>query len=188
MYKRQITDCAVTVGSINEATGNVVQVIGVGSDKYNGLHRITSVDSTTRLSYSGNADNDFSASAGFIYHVGVSTAVTNILHDRLSGIATVTLQSDIGLRRGDEIVITDANSVYNGTHTITDRVGYGSSLKVNIGRTASQPAFSGASAVAYGSGISAKGFNQTMPIYGGFVTELNSAITCLLYTSPSPRD
>jgi len=172
-----ITDCAVTVGSINDATGNVIQVIGVGSDNYNGLQRITSVDSTTRISYSGSADNNFSESAGFIYHVGVSTAVTNILHDRLSGIATVTLQSDIGLRRGDEIVIQDANSVYNGTHTITDRIGYGSSLTVNIGRTASQPAFSGASAVAYGSGISAKGFNQTMPIYGGFVTELNSAIT-----------
>ena len=172
-----ITDCAVTVGSINDATGNVIQVIGVGSDRYNGVYRITSVDSTTRISYSGSADNNFSESAGFIYHVGVATAVTNILHDRLSGIATVTLQSDIGLRRGDEIVIQDANSVYNGTHTITDRIGYGSSLTVNIGRTASQPAFSGASAVAYGSGISAKGFNQTMPIYGGFVTELNSAIT-----------
>ena len=64
----------------------------------------------------------------------------------MSGIATVTLQSDIGLRRGDEIVIQDANSVYNGTHTITDRIGYGSSLTVNIGRTASQPVFSGASA------------------------------------------
>ena len=69
-----------------------------------------------------------------------------------------------------------ANTIYNGTHTVTDRVGYGSSLKVNIGKTASQPAFSG-SGVAHGSGISATGFNQTMPIYGGKTTTLNSALT-----------
>ena len=172
-----VTDCALTVGTINNSLGDVVQVIGVGSDSYNGLQKITGVEGSTQIKYSGSADNDFSASAGFIYHVGVSTAVTNILHDRLSGIATVTLHGDIGLRRGDEIVISGANSEYNGTFTITDRVGYGSSMKVNIGKTASQPAFVGASAVAHGSGISAKGFNQTMPIYGGFKSELNSAVT-----------
>ena len=172
-----VTDCAVTVGSINDATGNIVQVIGVSSTSYNGLHRITSVDDTSRFSYTGVADNDVTTAGGFVYHVGVTTSVTNILHDRLSGIATVTLHADIGLRRGDEIVISDANAEYNGTHTVTDRIGYGSSLTVNIGRTAAQPAFSGASAIAHGSGISAKGFNQTMPIYDGFVTELNSALT-----------
>ena len=172
-----ITDCALTVGTINNSVGDVVQVIGVGSDSYNGLQRITGVNNSKQFEYEGSADNNFSTTGGFIYHVGISTAVTNILHDRLSGIATVTLSSDIGLRRGDEIVISGANSVYNGTHTITDRVGYGSSMKVNIGKTGSQPSFVGASAVAHGSGISAKGFNQTMPIYGGFTTELNSALT-----------
>ena len=172
-----VTDCALTVGTINDSTGDAIQVIGVGSDAYNGIQRITGVDDPKQLEYNGSADNDFSTSGGFIYHVGVSTAVTNILHDRLSGIATITLSSDIGLRRGDEIVISGANSVYNGTHTVTDRVGYGSSMKINIGKTASQPSFVGASAVAHGSGISAKGFNQSMPIYGGFTTELNSALT-----------
>ena len=171
------TDCALTVGTINDSTGDVIQVIGIGSDQYNGVQKITGVLDSKQVQFSGSADNNFSESGGFIYHVGVSTQVTNILHDRLSGIATVTLHSDIGLRRGDEIVISGANSVYNGTHTITDRIGYGSSLTVNIGRTASQPSFSGASALAHGSGISAKGFNQTMPIYDGFTTELASALT-----------
>ncbi len=171
------TDCAITIDQINSAVGDVVQVVGIGSTAYNGLHVIESVDSTTRISFSGAADNDFSETGGFIYHVGVSTQITNILHDRISGIATVQLFNDIGLRRGDEIVISGANSEYNGTHTVTDRTGYGSSLTVNIGKTASQPTFSGASAIAHGSGFSAKGFNQTMPIYGGFITELNSDIT-----------
>ena len=171
------TDCALTVGTINDVSGDVIQVIGIGSDAYNGVQKVTGVVDSKQVKYAGSADNTFSESGGFIYHVGVSTQVTDILHDRLSGIATVTLHSDIGLRRGDEIIISGANSVYNGTHTITDRIGYGSSLTVNIGRTASQPAFSGAGAIAHGSGISAKGFNQTMPIYGGFTTELSSAVT-----------
>ena len=172
-----ITDCALTVGTINNVKGDIIQVIGVGSDSYNGVQKVEGVLDSKQVKYKGSADNNFSESGGFIYHVGVSTQVTDILHDRLSGIATVTLHSDIGLRRGDEIIISGANSVYNGTHTITDRIGYGSSLTVNIGRTASQPSFSGSSAIAHGSGISAKGFNQTMPIYGGFTTELSSALT-----------
>ena len=170
------TDCTVTVGTINNAQGDAVQVIGVGSDTYNGIHRIINIENSKKIAFNTVAADAFSADGGFVYHVGVSTAVNNIQHDRLSGIATVTLHSDIGLRRGDEIVISGANNVYNGTHTVTDRVGYGSSLKVNIGKTASQPAFSG-SGVAHGSGISATGFNQTMPIYGGKTTTLNSALT-----------
>ena len=108
------TDCALIVGSINDSTGDIIQVIGIGSDQYNGVKKITGVVDSKQVQFSGSADNNFSESGGFIYHVGVSTQVTNILHDRLSGIATVTLHSDIGLRRGDEIVISGANSVYNG--------------------------------------------------------------------------
>jgi len=170
------TDCEITIGEINNAVGDVVQIVGVGSTGYNGLKRISNVPSFSRFEFTtplGTINDAFSSSEGFAYHVGVSTTVNNILHDRISGIATVTLAGDIGLRRGDEIVIIGANSVYNGTHTVTDRIGYGSSLTVNIGRTASQPAFTG-NAIAHGSGISAKGFNQTMPIYGGLLTELNS--------------
>ena len=43
--------------------------------------------------------------SGFAYHVGISTQISNIVHDTISGIATVTLYQDIGLRRGDMIVI-----------------------------------------------------------------------------------
>ena len=170
------TDCSVVVGSINNNQGDAVQIIGLTSTAYNGIHRITNVETSKRITYNGSADNNFNESKGLLYHVGVSTSVNNILHDRLSGIATVILSGDIGLRRGDEIVISGGPPEYQGTFPITDRVGYGSSLKVNIGRTASQPAFSG-SAVAHGSGISAKGFNQTMPIYGGKTTTLSNDLT-----------
>ncbi len=170
------TDCTVTIGTINNAQGDAIQVVGVGSDTYNGVHRIINIENSKKIAYNTVAADSFSTDGGFVYHIGVSTAVNDIQHDRLSGIATVTLNSDIGLRRGDEIVISGANNVYNGTHTVTDRVGYGSSLKVNIGKTSSQPAFSG-SGVAHGSGISATGFNQSTPIYGGKTTNLNSALT-----------
>ena len=169
-------DCTVTVGTINNIQGDAIQIIGVGSDAYNGVQRVINIENSKKVAYSGAADNNFSATSGFVYHVGVTTAVTNILHDRITGIATVTLSSDIGFRRGDEIVISGGPSVYQGTFTVTDRIGYGSSMKVNIGKTAAQPAFSG-SALAHGSGISAKGFNQTMPIYGGKTSNLNSALT-----------
>jgi len=169
------TNATVTVSTIDNGIGDVVQVVGVGSDAYNGLHRITGVESDKRIAYTGTADNAATA-GGFAYHVGVSTGINNILHDRLSGIATVTLAADIGLRKGDQIVISGGPSVYQGTHYITDRVGYGSSLKVNIGRTASQPAYT-SGGIAHGGGISARGYNQTIPIYGGYTTELSAAIT-----------
>ena len=169
-------DCTINVDTINEVQGDAIQVIGVGSATYNGVHRIINIENSKKIAFNTVAADAFTDSAGFAYHIGISTAVNNIVHDRISGIATVTLHSDIGLRRGDEIVIKGGPTVYEGTFTVTDRVGYGSSLKVEIGKTSSQPAYSG-SAVAHGTGISAKGFNQTMPIYGGKTTTLNSALT-----------
>ena len=170
------TDATVTVSKIHDAQGDVVQIIGVGSDGYNGLHRIVNIENAKRLSFQGGALDPVTTAGGFVYHVGVSTGINNIQHDRLSGIATVTLAADIGLRKGDQIVIENANTIYNGTHYVTDRVGYGSSLKVNIGQTSSQPAFQG-SGVAFGGGIAARGFNQTIPLYGGYTTRLGNDLT-----------
>ena len=107
------TDCTVTIGTINNAQGDAIQVVGVGSDTYNGIHRIINIENSKKIAFNTVSADAFSTDGGFVYHVGVSTAVNNIQHDRLSGIATVTLHSDIGLRRGDEIVISGANNVYN---------------------------------------------------------------------------
>ena len=151
-------DCQVTVSAIDNNVGDVVQIVGVGSDSYNGLHRISSITDPNKVTYS-QSNISVGSTGGYMYHVGVATAVNNIVHDTISGIATVTLHRDIGLRRGDQIVlsgITGGAAIYNGTYPIQDRIGYGSSLSVLID-AGSSPAYTS----------------------GGI---------CLLYTSPSPRD
>ena len=170
------SDCQVTIGAVDNKVGDIVQTVGIGSTAYNGLNKITAVSEKQRFTFQGQSIGDFSTPGGFAYHVGVSTQVTNIVHDTISGIATVTLFSDIGLRRGDMIVIGGANTEYNGTHVIEDRIGYGSSLTVNIGASSS-PTFSGASAFAHDAGISMRAFNQNVPIYGGQTTVIDSAMS-----------
>ena len=170
------SDCTIRVSQISNNQGDIIQVVGVGSTGYNGVHRITNVENNRKVSYNGTLAAG-SGAGGFIYHVGVATGVNNIVHDMVSGIATVTLASDIGLRRGDHITISGATQpIYNGTHTVTDRIGYGSSMMVNIGKTATQPSYSG-SGIAHGAGIGDRGFNQNIPIYGGQTTTLNNDIT-----------
>ena len=168
--------CTIKVSEISNNQGDVIQVVGVGSTGYNGVHRITNIENNRKVAYNGTLDGG-SGAGGFIYHVGIATAVNNIVHDMASGIATVTLASDIGLRRGDHLTISGGGPIlYHGTHTVTDRVGYGSSLMVNIGITSEQPAYSSGS-VGHGAGIGARGFNQNIPIYGGQTTTLNNDIT-----------
>jgi hypothetical protein len=171
------TNCTATVSRIDNRVGDVVQVVGVGSTAYNGLFRITSVPNSKTITYTGTASGV--STGGFVYHVGISTNVVSISHDAISGIATVQLNSDIGLRSGDQIVIagcTGFSTIYNGTHFISDRIGYGSSLRVNIGVTSNAPAFTGV-ATAHGTGVSIRGRGRGIPIYGNVTTRITSGIT-----------
>ena len=171
------TDCTVGVAAIDNKVGDVVEIVGVSSESYDGLYRIKEVTDKNTFTVNGTADG--SGTGGHVYHVGISTNVVNINHDAMSGIATVFLSGDIGLRRGDQIVIagaTDFASIYNGTHFITDRVGYGTSLSVNIGITSNAPAFTGV-ATAHGTGISVRGHGRGIPLYGGHTTKINNDLT-----------
>jgi hypothetical protein len=171
------TDCTAVVTSIDNRVGDVVQVVGVGSTAYNGLFRITSVPNSRTIRYTGTASGI--STGGFVYHVGIATNVASIVHDAISGIATVQLNSDIGLRSGDQIVIsgcTGFSTIYNGTHFVSDRIGYGSSLRVNIGVTSNAPTFTGI-ATAHGTGISIRGKGRGIPIYDGVTTRITSGIT-----------
>ena len=171
------SDSTVGVSSIIEGVGSVGQIVGVGSTSYDGLYTIKTVDSSTRFTYTGIAN--LPSSGGFFYHVGISTGVVSITHDAISGIATVLLDGDIGLRRGEEIVIsgcTGASVIYNGTHHISDRIGHGSSLSVNIGVTQSAPSMAGI-VTAHGTGFSNRSSGRRIPIYGGLTTKLSSDIT-----------
>jgi hypothetical protein len=168
------TDATVTVTEIDNNVGDIIQVVGVTSTAYNGIQRITNVTDPKILVYEGTVSA--ASTNGFVYHVGVTTAVSNIVHDSVSGIATVTMNRDIGLRRGDEIVISGANSVYNGQFAVLDRIGYGSSLTVSI-PSATSPNFNGPSCIAHGAGISNRSKGQTISIYGGLTTEISSGLT-----------
>ncbi len=141
------------------------------------MFRVASIPNSKTITYTGTASGV--STGGFFYHVGIATNVVNITHDALSGIATVLLTSDIGLRSGDQIVIagcTGFSTVYNGTHFVSERVGYGSSLRVNIGVTSNAPAYAGV-ATAHGTGISIRGRGRGIPIYDGVTTRLTSGIT-----------
>ena len=171
------TDSTALVTAIDNRVGDAIQVVGVGSTAYNGLFRIASVPNSKTITYTGTASGV--STGGFVYHVGIATNVVNITHDAISGIATVLLNSDIGLRSGDQIVIagcTGFSTIYNGTHFVSERVGYGSSLRVNIGVTSNAPAFAGV-ATAHGTGISIRGRGRGIPIYDGVTTRLTSGIT-----------
>ena len=171
------TDSTALVTAIDNRVGDAIQVVGVGSTAYNGLFRIASVPNSKTITYTGTASGV--STGGFVYHVGIATGVVNITHDATSGIATVLLNSDIGLRSGDQIVIagcTGFSTIYNGTHFVSERVGYGSSLRVNIGVTSNAPAFAGV-ATAHGTGISIRGRGRGIPIYDGVTTRLTSGIT-----------
>ena len=171
------TDCTVGVSAIDNKVGDVIEIVGVSSESYDGLYRIKEVTDKNTFTVNGTADG--SGTGGHVYHVGISTGIVNINHDAISGIATVFLSGDVGLRRGDQIVIagaTDFASVYNGTHFVTDRIGYGTSLSVNIGITSNAPAFTGV-ATANGTGISVRGHGRGIPLYGGHTTKLNNDLT-----------
>jgi hypothetical protein len=171
-------DATIDVQSIDNRVGDVIQVVGVGSTAYNGLYRIKSIPGPKQITYTGTATGVATA-GGYVYHVGISTQVVAISHDAVSGIATVNLSSDIGLRSGDQIVIdgcTGFSTVYNGTFFISDRIGYGSSVLVNIGVTSNAPAYTGV-ATAYSTGIGLRSRGRKIPIYGGVTTRITSGMT-----------
>lgn len=171
------TAATIDVDRIYNEVGDVIQVIGVSSETYNGLYRITSIPDRKQISYTAVAGA--AATDGIFYHVGVATDIQTIEHDPSSGIATVTMISDIGLRRGDQIVIDGAtgfSTIYNGTHYIIDRIGYGSSLSVQIGVTSNAPALTGV-ATAHGTGFSVRANGRGVPIYAGKTLELTAGIT-----------
>ena len=171
------TDSTVGISEISNNVGDAVEIVGVSSESYDGLYRIKEVTDKNTFTVNGSADG--AGTGGHVYHVGISTGIVDITHDAISGIATVQLSGDVGLRRGDQIVIagaTDFATIYNGTHFITDRVGYGTSLSVNIGITSNAPAYTGV-ATAHGTGISIRGNGRGIPLYGGHTTKLNNDIT-----------
>lgn len=181
------TNCQVTIQAIDNKVGDVVEIVGVSSANYNGLHRINSITGPKSFTYTTTATS--SSSGGTVRHIGAATTVISISHDPISGIATVQLARDLGLQSGNRIILSGATgfaTVYNGDKYIIQRVGYGSSLSVEIGITTNAPALSGI-ITAYGAGLGARrgvsnrgneriGERQ-LTIYKGYETTLTSGIS-----------
>ena len=167
-------DCTLGVANIANPVGDAVQIVGVGSTAYDGTRRIESVTNNTTFTVSGSADGP--SSGGYVYHVGVTTTVTALDYSKESGIGTVTLSSDIGLRRGDRIVISGSDAFYNGTHFITDKVS-GAQLFVDFGKNSTKPSFTASNVNAHGEGINQRGDGRGIPIYGGHTSLLSSGIS-----------
>ena len=168
------TNATFDITEIDSGADDIIQVVGMSSESYNGLHKISSVDSNLRVTVPGSATG--AATGGHIFRVGKSISVTSIQHNHVSGIATVQTSGDIGLRKGDQIVLNSIpNANLNGTYDVTDRVGYGSSVLVNIGKFPTHQA-SGTivSAYAHGTGISVRTSGRDIPFYDGVTTKLNS--------------
>ena len=169
------SDATIQVSEIMNNVGDIVQVVGVGSTAVDGLHRISQITDARNLLFTDTGVS-VGSTGGFVYHVGVTTTITNIVHNATTGIATVTMHTDIGLRRGDQIVINGANAEYNGTWSIQDRIGYGSSLSVLI-ESDTAPTFSGTGAYAHGNGLGVRANGQTIPIYDGAFSEISAGLT-----------
>ena len=167
-------DCTIGVAAIANPVGDAVQIVGVGSEAYDGTRRIQSITNSTTFTVEGSADGP--SSGGYVYHVGVTTTVTALDYSKESGIGTVTLSSDIGLRRGDRIVISGSDAFYNGTHFITDKVS-GTQLFVDFGKNAIKPTFTASSVNAHAEGINLRGDGRGIPIYGGHTSLLSSGIS-----------
>ena len=170
------TNATFDITEIDNGVDDIIEVVGMSSESYNGLHKISAVDSNLRITVPGSATGG--ATGGYIFRVGKSISITSVQHNHVSGIATVQTAGDIGLRKGDQIVINSIpNANLNGTYDITDRVGYGSSVLVNIGKFSTHQA-SGTitSGYAHGTGLSVRTSNRDIPLYDGVTTKLNSSL------------
>ena len=139
------------------------------------------------------------------FNAGPGIGITYFSYDYLSGIATVgSGVTAHGLTVGNVLsFVGSANTAYTGDFRVSQVVGL-TTFKVNVGTGTESPSESaGGSFYALPRGdasndgaISLENENlgaRMVPILSGISTTLNAAVstktgTCLLYTSPSPRD
>ena len=130
---------AVSVQAINNAVGNVIQVVGVGNtinrtdSGYNGLYKITSVPSPKKVTYTHVAKGETAGSTVGVYTGPVSTtsgiftlldekiaisSIAGVANTTLSGTVTVTTGVNHNLAVGNKIkvagLVGSAATVYNG--------------------------------------------------------------------------
>ena len=184
------TAATIQIVDVWTGVGECIECVGVGSTGYNGIHRITEVPSSKELRFTLDVLDNINTPSGFFYKVGASSTISSIDIDPKSGIATVFTEADIGLRRGDQLVIegySGASEVFNGSHFVTERIGYGVSIMVDFGPMDSKPFISGVG-TAKPSGLSAQASGNPKFINDGYTGYLQSGINTTQTLVDVPAD
>jgi hypothetical protein len=127
---------SVTVTSINNNVGDVVQIIGVGTTAnrnnggYNGLYKISAINSSNSVTYNvGSNPGIYTTSSGILYVVDKSiplSAISGVSNTTTAGIVTVTTSRAHGLSVGNKIKITGvtgtASTIFNSDFFVKEKV------------------------------------------------------------------
>jgi hypothetical protein len=127
---------SVTVSSINNNVGDVVQIIGVGTvinrnnGGYNGLYKISAINSSKSVTYNvGSNPGIYTTSSGILYVVDKSltvSAIAGVQTATTAGIVTVTTSRAHGLSVGNKIKITGvtgtASTIFNSDFFVKEKV------------------------------------------------------------------
>lgn len=127
---------SVTVSSINNNVGDVVQIIGVGTTGnrnnggYNGLYKISAINSSKSVTYNvGSNPGIYTTSSGILYVVDKSLPVSTIAgvsNATTAGIVTITTSRAHGLSVGNKIKVTGVtgttSSIFNSDFFVKEKV------------------------------------------------------------------
>lgn len=127
---------SVTVSSINNNVGDVVQIIGVGTTGnrnnggYNGLYKISAINSSKSITYNvGTNPGIYTTSSGILYVVDKSLPISTIAgvsNVTTAGIVTVTTSRVHGLTVGNKIKIAGitgtASTIFNSDFFVKEKV------------------------------------------------------------------
>jgi hypothetical protein len=127
---------SVTVSSINNNVGDVVQIIGVGTTGnrnnggYNGLYKISAINSSKSVTYNvGSNPGIYTTSSGILYVVDKSLPVSTIAgvsNATTAGIVTITTSRAHGLSVGNKIKVTGvtgtASTIFNSDFFVKEKV------------------------------------------------------------------
>jgi hypothetical protein len=194
------TPAVVEVERVYDNVGDVIRITGVSSESYagyNDLYRITSVpvgsdkqfnvSSASSISNTANAVGETLTSDAHLYLTGKSIAISSLVYDFTSGIATVNTSAAHGLRVDNKIRITGAgNTAYNGSFVVTENVTQ-TRFKINIGVGTESPTESSSSIFALPEGFASQNGNVTVNDenlggrmivpYAGITTTISGSVT-----------
>ena len=165
-------NATVTVDSISNAVGSVVQFTGTG-DETDTYHRITAVLSDTKITVARHSSDSVITSNHYAYIVGPSVALSSVN----TGTGQVTTTGAHGLAVGNRVRIIDGSNSNTGDYIVDTVTGYNTLTITGITATSGYILKHGFSANA---GISEKGNEnlgaRAFAIYGSETATLDENI------------